>query len=511
MTQLISRRAFGKLVTASAGLAALSSLPSLMRPVYAQGAGGIVIAIANDPQSLDPLAIESQVPAQVTWNVYEPLLTRDTTGKIVPGLAESFTRTSPTTAQVKLKSGIRFHDGSAFDAEAAAFSINRIIDPQTKSQWIGTVNTITGAKAIASDVVEISTKEPDPVLEARLTVIAMMAPGWTKEVGNQVGVQANGTGPYKFIAWKRNLSVDLEANADYWGGTPSIKAITFRIIPEDATRYQSVKTKEVDLYLGLLPDQISGLEKYAAGIGQEFSFIRFSNLEGSGLADPRLRQAINYAVDKAGIHAALYQSQGALLNGQLSAPGMFGYNPNLQPYPYDLEKARSLVQEAGAQGRHITIEGPKGRYTGDAVELQALAAMIEQSGLGVNLVLRDPNNWVRIGDRNQTPVPPEGWYVRHDNSTFDADRTLGSYYTPNGSYSAYQNKEIDDLFAQSRKEMDSTKREGLLHNIFDIGREKDPMGLFLFQHAALWGMTPRVNFTPRADGLLFVKDINLTA
>lgn len=87
MTQLISRRAFGKLVTASAGLAALSSLPSLMRPVYAQGAGGIVIAIANDPQSLDPLAIELQVPAQVTWNVYEPLLTRDTTGKIVPGLA----------------------------------------------------------------------------------------------------------------------------------------------------------------------------------------------------------------------------------------------------------------------------------------------------------------------------------------------------------------------------------------------------------------------------------------
>lgn len=506
----ISRRNMLKMTGATASTAALgSSLVGLAAPAFAQGKNSVTVAIPFDPPSLDPLAIEQSVPAQVTWNIYEPLLWRDPNGKIIPWLAESIEQTSPTTAVLKLRGGVKFQNGEAFNAEAAAFSINRILDPETKSQWIGTVNTIKGAKAVGELTLEVATHEPDPVLQGRLTVIAMMAPKWTAEVDDQVGVQTNGTGPYQLEEWKRNLSIEFKRNPNYWGPAPQVESLTFRIIPEDATRFQSLNTNEIDLYLGVLPDQLNQAPKFKAGISQNYSFLRLSNMETSAIADPRIRQAMNYAIDKEGLRNALHGGLGNNLNGQLSVPEMVGYNPNLDPYPFDLQRAQDLVREAGALDLEVTIEGPKGRYTGDSVEMQAIAAMLEQSGLHINLVLRDPNNWVRIGDRNQTPTPPEAWYVRHTNTTFDADRTLSSYYSLRGSYSSYGNNELDKVLDASRKEMDPAKRLTLLNRCFEIGSRQDPMGVYLFQHTELWGMRKNVDFTPYADGVLHVSQIKL--
>jgi len=271
-----------------------------------------------------------------------------------------------------------------------------------------------------------------------------------------------------------------------------------------------LNTREIDLYLGVLPDQLEAAPKFQAGLSQNYSFLRLSNLEGSNVADPRIRQAMNFAIDKDGLKNALHGGLGKNLDGQLSVPEMTGYNPNLKAYPYDPERAADLIMEAGAHGLDVTIEGPKGRYTGDAVEMQAIGAMLESVGLHIDLVLRDPNSWVRIGDRNQTPVPPEAWYVRHTNTTFDADRTLSSYYSLRGSYSSYSNDEIDRVLDESRKEMDPARRVKLLNRAFEIGSFEDPMGVYLFQHTELWGMREVVDFTPYADGILHISQIRMT-
>ncbi len=123
----VSRRQMLKLTGAATSSALLTgAMSSVVSPAYAQGANSIVVAIPYDPPSLDPLAIEQSVPAQVTWNIYEPLLWRDKDGRIIPWLAESIEQTSPTTAVLKLRGGVKFHNGEAFNADAAAFSINRI-------------------------------------------------------------------------------------------------------------------------------------------------------------------------------------------------------------------------------------------------------------------------------------------------------------------------------------------------------------------------------------------------
>jgi len=506
----INRRSLLKGFSCTATASAVASLSfGLGTPALAQTSSGLVIALAADPPSLDPQAIESSLPQQVTWNIYESLLTRDEQAKIVPSLAESFEQVSPTIARLKLREGVKFHQGETFDADAAVYSINRIIDPDLNSQWLGTVNTIAGARKVDTTTIEIETKTADPVLRARLCLIAMMAPGWVEQIGKEVGNSANGTGPYEFVSWKRNLAIELKAFNSYWGGAPALKTAIFRIVPEDATRFQSIKTGEIDLYLGLLPDQAAELPAYKAGISQQFSFLRLNNLPGSRLTDPRIRQAMNLAVDKDTIFQQLYKGKGAILNGQLSSPQIFGYNPNLQPYRYDVEAAKTLITQAGAHELEITLEGSKGRYTGDAVEEQAIASMLEQIGLHVNLSLRDPNSYNRAGDRGQTPAIPDGYFMRHDNSLFDADRTLSGYYTDeNNTYSAYSNAEIKPLLQASRVELDEKKRETMLQEMFRIGRE-DPVGIFLLQHVDWWGHTARTKFEPRADSRLYLKSITV--
>ena len=509
----LSRRQFLKLSAAGGGSLAVSSglggiLLARSAPVFAQGDSNLVAAVGAEPPSLDPQAIEQRIPQMITWNIYEPLIDRDDQGMTIPWLAESWEQIDDRTTRFKLREGISFHNGEPFNADAAVYSVNRIIDPELASQWIGVVGTIKQATKVNDMAIDIETHDVDPILLGRLTALAMMAPGWTQEVGDEVSSTTNGTGAYKLRNWHRNVQVELESNEDYWGGAPSIKSATLRIIGEDSTRFQSVKTGEIDIYLGPLPDHLPELPKFEAPLAQEFSMVRLSNLEGSTIADPRVRQAMNYAVDKELILQQLHAGLGTVSPGQLSAPGMFGYNPNLEPYPFDLDQAKSLLAEAGAEGLEIDYVAPKGRYAGDAILNQAIAEMLEQAGLKVNLNLLDPQSWVRFGDRNQTPVPPSCWYLVHSNSLFDADRTVSSYYTDESPFSAFHNDEIRTLFEAGRVELDVAEREKIYHRVFELGRE-DPPAIFLLQLVDLWALTERTQFKPRADGRFIIRTMSL--
>ncbi len=509
----LSRRQFLKLTAAGTSSLAVSSglggiLLAKSPPVLAQGASNLVVAVGAEPPSLDPQALEQRIPQTITWNIYEGLVDRDEQGQIIPWLAESWEHIDDTTTRFKLREGITFHNGEAFNADAAVFSVNRIIDPELASQWIGVVGTIKVATKVDDMTIDIETNDVDPIILGRVYAIAMMSPGWTQEMGEEVASATNGTGAYTLKNWHRNVQVELEANEDYWAGAPEIKSATIRIIGEDSTRFQSVKTGEIDLYLGPLPDHLPELPQFVAAPAQEFSMVRLSNMEGSAIIDPRIRQAMNYAVNKEVILEQLHAGLGQILPGQLSAPEMFGFNPNLEPYPFDLDQAKSLIAEAGAEGLEIDYVGPKGRYAGDAILNQAIAEMLEDAGLKINLNLVDPQSWVRFGDRNQTPVPPSCWYLVHSNFLFDADRTVSSYYTDESPFSAYHNGEIRTLFEAARTELDVTKREQMYHQAFEIGRE-DPPAIFLLQLVDLWALTARTQFTPRPDGRLLIRTLSL--
>ncbi|MHB8644389.1 MAG: ABC transporter substrate-binding protein [Thermomicrobiales bacterium] len=496
----------------AAGATATSAARAVSSPTTAAAATGraatAVFAIGSDPTSLDPQAVEEGNERAVNDNIYETLINRDADEKIVPWLAESWTQPDATTYRFKLRQGVKFHNGEPWNADAAVFSAKRVISPELKSQFAANLGTIADAKKVDDMTFDLTTKGPDPSLLARLFSIRMMAPQWTQSAGVQVSSTTNGTGPYKVTNWQRGVSVDLVANDGYWGGAPKVKAAQVRVIPEDQTRLSALQRGEVDLVRGLLPEQLAQAPATAAALGPQYSFIRLSNLSGSIVADKRIRQALNYAVDKETLLKQLHGGQGQVLPGQLAGKEMFGFNPNLQAYPYDPEKAKSLLAAAGASNLSIEIVGTQGRWQADGLEAQAVGGMLNKVGVQTKITLQNFQQWLKTADRAQTPNTPPVLYIQHDNTLFDADRTVSGYYTDAGSFSTYKNPAIDPLITQARSETDVKKREQLYWQIFELGRDDPPM-IFMLQVADTWGVSKRLQWKPVPDGRALFKDMAL--
>lgn len=473
--------------------------PTAAAPAATGRAATAVYAIGSDPTSLDPQAVEEGNERAVNDNVYEMLINRDADEKIVPWLAESWTQPDATTWRFKLRQGVKFHNGEPWNADVAVFSVKRVISPELKSQFAANLGTIADAKKVDEMTFDLTTKQPDPSLLARLFSIRMMAPQWTQSAGTQVSSTTNGTGPYKVTSWQRGVSVELAANDGYWGGAPKIKTAQVRVIPEDQTRLSALQRGEVDLVRGLLPEQLAQAPATGTALGPQYSFLRLSNFSGSIVADKRIRQALNYAVDKETLLKQLHGGQGQVLPGQIAGKEMFGFNPNLQPYPYDPEKAKSLLAAAGAQNLTIEIVGTQGRWQADGLEAQAVGGMLNKVGVQTKVTLQNFQQWLKTADRGQTPNTPPVLYIQHDNTLFDADRTVSGFYSDVGSFSAYKNPEIDPLITQARAETDVKKREQLYWRIFELGRD-DPPGIFMLQVADTWGLSKRLQWKPVPDG-----------
>lgn len=469
-----------------------------------------VLAIATDPSSLDPQFADDRNQEYVNSNVYETLVFRSPQGKLIPWLAESWTVQNAATWRFKLRGGVKFHNGEPFNADAAVFSVKRIISPEEKSQWAATVTSIADARKVDDLTIDVITKIRDPLLPARCTQIGMMSPKWTQEAGQKAATTTNGTGPYKVTNWERGVAIDLVANADYWDGAPKIPAARVRIIPEDQTRLAALRSGEIDIAWGLTPEQWPQAPVLISQHVPDYVFVRLSNLPGSPIADKRIRQAMNYAVDKETILKQLLGGRGQVLPGQLAIPQVFGFNPTLKPYPYDPDRAKRLLAQAGAQGMSINLLGVQGRFVSDNIVSQAIGAMLEKVGLQVKVTILNNLQRLKLGDRKQTPDTPPVLVFGHDNYLFDADRTVAAYYSLEGSYSAYSNREIDLLIPQARSELDPKKREQLYWRIFAIGRDDPPM-IFLHQLDAVWGTSRRIRWTPVPGLMVRFKDMTLTA
>jgi peptide/nickel transport system substrate-binding protein len=469
--------------------------------------GSIVIVIGNDPSTLDPQYADDGNEHKINDNVYEHLLTRDpATGEILPELAESWEQIDDTTWRFHLREGIQFHNGEPFSADAVVFSAERIIDPEFNSEQISFVASITGGEAVDEYTVDIFTDGPDPTLPARMTWLKIVPPVYAAEDPDQFAQAPVGTGPYKFVEWVRGSYVTLEANEDYWGGAPDIKEVTWRPIEEAATRLAALQAGEVDIVTDLIPEYLPQVEKSVAVPGLEFSWIRINcNVEPTN--DVRVRQALNYALDKDALVDALYGGYAVKAEGQILTPGHFGYNPDVKAYPYDPEKARDLLEEAGASGATLELIGESGRWLKDKELVEAVAMQLEAVGLDIDVNIVEWSDWLDLLFAGAAAAP-DLQYSSHDNVLLDADRTLSALFTTDGSQSAYSNPRVDELVLDARTETDVELRAQMYHEAVQIIRD-DAACIFTVNLDNIYGLSENLEWTPRLDGRIFVKDMTL--
>ncbi len=469
--------------------------------------GSIVIVIGSDPSTLDPQFPDDGNARAVNDNIYEMLTVRDpVTAELGPSLATSWEQLDETTWRFELQEGVTFHNGEPFDANAVVYSVERMIDPEFNSEIISFVATITGAEAVDDYTVDIFTEGPDPILLARLTWLNIVPPVYAEENAANFGNEPVGTGPYEFVEWVKGDHVKLEAYADYWGGAPSIAEVTIRTIPEDATAAGALQAGEVDVVRHLIPEYLDQVPKAVSVHGIEFPWVRI-NTNVAPLDDVRVRQALNYAIDKESLRDALYSGYAAVAEGQLLTPGHFGYNPDVTAYPYDPDTARQLLQDAGAEGATLEFVGEAGRWLKDKELVEAIATQLDAVGLNIEVNIAEWSQWLDLLFAG-AEAAPDLQYSSNDNSLFDADRTLSVLFTSDGSQAAYFNPEVDRLVNEARTETDVAAREDMYHQAVQMIYD-DAACIFLLNLDDIYGLSARVDWAPRIDGRILVKDMTL--
>jgi len=468
----------------------------------------MVIAIADEPSTLDPQATEDGNERAVTDNIYETLLRRDSaTNELIPWLAtEMPTMVSDTKWQFKLREGVTFSNGDPFNAESAAFSINRVMNKEYNSGQVDFYGGIVDAVAVDALTVEVNLAAADPVFPARMYRLKMLNP---KTTDASIIEKAVGTGPYVLGAWNRGQDITLSVNPTYWGVKPVITDVKIKFIPEANTRVAGLQSGEIQLATLLPPEQAKDAPQVITRDGIEFPVYRLKNYEGV-TKDPRIRQALNYAVDKEALANDLFSGYASVAQCQPLTPSHFGFNANLKPYPYDPEKAKALLEEAGYKGEEVSLLGATGRWLKDAEMTQAVIGYLTAVGVNVKADIRPFSSYIGefVLNRQSGKPQPNIGFVSASNELFDASK-IETYYSGTGGLGSYVNKDLDNELLAARSASDSATRLGHFSKALEIGCTEDPVFIFTVVLQDIYGASANLSWNPRSDGMIYISDMVL--
>lgn len=489
---------------------ALASLLLSIHPGSAQ-AQKVVVAQGIDPEALDCQASVNIPTMVVNSNIYDPLISRDQELKFTNRLATSYKNTAPTRWRFELRKGASFHNGEPFNAEAVKFSFERIYAADSKSPQKGWFNTIDRIEVVNEYAVDIITKKPDPILPARLTLFFMVPPKYIKEVGNvKFSLNPVGTGPFKFVKWVRDDQVVLARNDKYWDGAPAIKDLIFRAMPETQSRLAALQTGEIDIATNVPPDLAEGLKgkgpfDFKSTLSTRVMFLQLCTNKESPLLKQKVRQAINYAIDRDSIIKNILKGYGEKIPSLIPIP-VFGFDPNLKPYPYDPQMAKKLLAEAGyPNGLDINMDGPSGRYMRDKEVCQAIAGQLGQAGIRVNLKIIEWGTYIgNVTSHKTNPIYLIGWSL----PSLDPDQWMWVNTHTGEPFSQTSDPELDKMLEEARYEMDVAKREKLYHKINRYVYDQAYLAI-LYEQRDLMGVSNRIDYNPRGDEMIFMRTVKM--
>lgn len=334
-----------------------------LHDVSRTGADSLVVGLRTDRlQSLDPANHRDRETETVIRNIYDGLVTRTHDGKVVPELAESWSQPDPTTYIFKLKQGVKFHDGSTMTADDVVFSFERNLSETgvdgKQSPRTGLLGPIEKVEKLGDYEVKFTLKQPFPVWLQLIVHTQVVSKAHVEKMGSSQKLSENpvGTGPFKFVRGRVDSEIVLERFEEYYGGATAIapvgkaplKQVTFRMIPEPATRVAALKKGEVHIIQEVPVDQVQALTGDSNVKVQSTQGTRMYMIEINTklIGDERVRQALNHAVNWDEIVKEIYGGRAHRV-GTALLPSGFGYNQNIKPYAYDPEKAKALLKEAG--------------------------------------------------------------------------------------------------------------------------------------------------------------------
>ncbi|MBM7324696.1 hypothetical protein JS562_16520 [Agrobacterium sp. S2] len=474
---------------------------------HALAATTLTVGAATFPDSL-MTGVSSATSESLILQTYDTLVARDNEGNFVPSLAENWEPFDANTWRFHLRKGVKFHDGKELTAQDVKFTIDRVIDPQTGYGFLGRISQVSGAVVVDPYTVDIKTKSTFPTLPKGLTDVVIEAEHYYKEVGaDVVKRQPMGTGPFIAKKWVPGDRYELEANKAYWNGAPKVDHLVIRQIPEAATRIAALLSGEVDIIEEVPIDSVEEVD--ASGVAKIHSasttvgLVLTYDVRKPPFDNPKVREALDYAVDKQLILKEILKDKAELLDGQLVTKKTLGYNPDIRARPYDPEKAKRLLKEANFDFKTpIAIMTQAGKYVSDVDICNAIAGMLLEVGITANINVVESGVYLKQwAVKEMGPIYMVGWY-----SQGDADFAT-VWYTDGGKRTTWTNPEYERLFKEARSTLDESARRKIYARMMQILHDENP-SMFLYGLPAVYGAASKVKgFKAPYDKILRVTGV----
>ena len=473
----------------------------------------LVVAIAQDLPVLDGrLPGGSAASFSALRHITQPLVFFSADGQTLEGiLAESWEQIEPKRWRFTLREGVTFHNGNTFNADSVVHSIGKAIDPDF-SPWFryASGGVIGPAEKVDEYTVDITTEIVAPLMPNILTTIDMVDAAVSDELQNTNPV---GTGPYSFVEFLPRSSLTVTQYDAYWGGTPNYASITFRIIPEQSTRVAALLNGEVSAINAISVEDIQAIQeasdtKIASSATTRHIMIALRG-DRDVISDVRIREAMNYAVDKEAITSTILTGIASPVDGFL-APSMPYARSNLGPWPYDPDKAADLLAEAGYDGEAIQIAIGAGRYPSDDLVGLAVVNMLEEAGFNIDLQAVDYSAMqAELGNRIDASY--DGWIQGWGASLLDSGGQLNAFF--NGTDAAlplfYENADYQAASERAALATNDEERSAAVQEMEDI-IWNDAAGIFLYFPVENMGLASNMNgFEARFDEFFFFSGTTL--
>lgn len=482
------------------------------------------IGLSSDARSMDPFFHNETATNSVLSNVFEGLTYFDKDLNVYPVLAESWEVEGDNVWIFKLKKGIKFHNGNAFNADDVLFSFDRVKNWE-KSGFKSKVNMIESIEKVDDFTVKITTIGPYPTLLRKLVAVKILDKEYASaKTDDELGLAPVGTGPYKFVSWKKGDSITLTENTDYRKGKPFYSDVIFKPLTNNATRIAAILSGEVDI-IDRVPimdvDRIKNQKDFNLFIkpGLRLIYLQMDQdrdetpyVKGKNpFKIKKVREAIYLGINEESI-VKYVMKDFAKPAGQLHPEVVFGYDESIKRPAFNPEKAKKLLAEAGyPDGFEVVLDSPNNRYVNDGEIAQAIASSLSRVGIKVKVNAIPKATFFPKTDKLDATFFLIGWASTDgDGSSFldgiththDKEKGYGRY-----NRGRYSNPEVDALIEKAGVTIDQKERLSYLKAAQHKALVEDMSVIPLHFQVDLYASNNKVNFVPRTDSHMYVYDI----